>query len=218
MGADGDIHGIVLLLQILDENVLSDGGIADGLEARLLEALNLVIQDLSRKTVGRDAVAQHAAQLLTLLIDRHIVAHDAEIVGRTEAGGTAADHGDPFAGGLHACRCRHLALMLHGKALESPDVHGIVHHGSAAAHLAGMLADETADCRQGIVLPDELHRILVSALMHQGNVARNVHVGRTLEHTGHGLVLLRPAAAVLNMLHIIVPEALHALQHHPGCL
>ena len=218
MGADGDIHGVILLLQILNENVLSDGGIADGLEARLLEALNLVIQYLSRQTVGRDAVAQHAAQLLTLLIHRHIVAHDTEIVGRTEAGGTAADHGDLLAGGLHACRRRHLALMLHGKALQTPDIHGIVHHGSAAAHLTGMLADETADRRQGIILPDELHRIMISALMHQGNVARNVHVGRTLEHTGHRLVLLRPAAAVLNVLHIIVPEALHALQHHPGCL
>ncbi len=81
-----------------------------------------------------------------------------------------------------------------------------------------MLADESADRRQGIVLSDQLHRILITSLMHQGDIARNVHMGRTLEHTGYRLVLFCLAAAMLNMLHVVIPEALHALQHHASCL
>ena len=216
MGADGDINGVVFLFQLLHGYVRAHGDIADGLEAGFHQALDLMIQRLPGKAIAGDAVPQHAAQLLALLVDGHAMPHKGEVIGGAEAGGTAAHDGDLLAGGRGALRRGDLPLVLHGEALQAADVDGIVHHGPAAAHLAGMLADEAAGGGQGIVLPDELHRVGIAALEDEGDVAGDVHMGGTQGHAGNGLVLDAQAAAMEDMLLIVVPEALDAFQDHAG--
>ena len=101
-----------------------------------------------------------------------------------------------------------LALVLDSKTLQAADIDRIVHERSAAPLLAGMLADQAADSRERIVLADQAHCVSVTSLMDKRNIARDVHLRGTLVDTGNRLVLQSLAAAVQDMLLIVIPEAL----------
>ena len=79
-----------------------------------------------------------------------------------------------------------------------------------------MLADVGAGGGERIVLADKPHRVGAAPLVHQRDVAGNIHAGRTQRHTGDR-ILQRPQAAVVeDVLLIIVPEALQPHQHQLG--
>ena len=73
--------------------------------------------------------------------------------------------------------------MLGCKAFKCQDIKGIVHHGTAAVHLTGVLANKTTDQRQRAVFPDDFNGVSVAALFHQGNVCWNINVCRTSTYT-----------------------------------
>ena len=75
-----------------------------------------------------------------------------------------------------------------------------------------MLADETADAREGVVLADETHGIGVALLADERDIARHVHIRRAAGHTRHG-VERRGAYAVFDMGEVIVPEGLQPVEH-----
>ena len=177
-----------------------------------------MIQSLPGKAIAGDTVPEHAAQLPALLIDGHAVPHKGEVIGGAEAGGASADDRDLLPGGGGALGHGDLPFVLHGEAFQAADVDGVIHHGPATAHLAGMLADQAAGGGQGIVLPDELHRVAVPSLENKGDVAGDVHVGGAQGYAGNGLVLDAQATPMEDMLLIVVPEALDALDDHPGGL
>ena len=110
----------------------------------------------------------------------------------------------------------HLAGVVHRGALQAPDVDGIVHHFPAAAGLAGMLADIGAGDREGVVLPDEPHRVGITAFPHQGHVAGDVHSGGAHGHAGHRVVQGAQAAVMPNMLFKVFPETADAGEHQLG--
>ena len=106
--------------------------------------------------------------------------------------------------------------MVHGVALESPDVQGIVHHVPAAAGLAGVLADVGAGGGEGVVLPDEPHGVGTAALAHQGDIAGNVHAGGAQGHAGHRIFQGAQAAVVKDVLLVVIPETLQSHQDQVG--
>ncbi len=171
---------------------------------------------MGQAVVG-DAVAQHAAQVLAGLEDGDVVAHDGQVVGRRETSGAAAHHGHAPAGGGRGPGAVVALHVVHGKALEAADVHGVVHHAAAAVHLAGMLAHVAAHEGQRVVLADEAHGVGVAAGLHEADVAGDVHAGRAAGNAGHELRLLEAADVVLHVAPEVIREALDGREGHgPG--
>ena len=214
VGADSDVDRVVLLLDLGDRKILADADIRFDFDAGRQDVLDLIIQSLSGQTVAGDAVAKHAAQLISLLEDGHLVTHDRQIVGCRQAAGAAADDGDFLAGGF--CQRRYVIVgdMIRREAFNAADVDGVVQHVAAAAVFAGVFADESTGRNEGVVLADEPHSVVVAAFVDQCDVSRNVHVGRALGYAGHGLIEGGGAAVVLDVLDIVVAESVDALQHH----
>ena len=180
MGADRDIDRIVFFPQVCDARIFSHSHTGLYFDPDAQKLLDLPVQHFSRKAVIRDSVPEHSAQFFPLLQYRHIMPHQAEIVGCADAAGTAADHSYPFSGSNSRHRKRHISCMVYCETLQSPDVHRIVHHRPAAAHFAGMLADQAADSRHGIILSYEADGIPVASFRYQRNISRNIHSGRAL--------------------------------------
>ena len=214
MCTDGYIHRIILTTKLSDGNVAADRDIGLRFEPCELQALDLAIQDLTWETIGRNTIAQHTAELLPLLKHGNLMAHDAEIVGTAETARTTADDSHPLAGRRHSLRRRDGVLMLDREALQSTDVDRIIYERTTAANLTRMLTDEAAGRRHRVILTDQLHRILITLLMNEGNVAWDVHMCRALPYTWHRLAMHALAAAMLDMLHIVIAEAAQSLEHH----
>ena len=171
------------------------------------------VQLFAREAIGRNAVAKHAAELLLLLENGHSVPHKAQIIRAGKAARPTADDGDALAGGRFAGRIRHIPRVIHGVALESPDIDGRVHHVPAAARLAGMLADIRAGGGYGVVLSDKAHRVRIPSFAHKGNIARNIDARGTQRDAGNRVLQRGEAPVVSDMVHIVVAEALEAAQH-----
>ena len=218
MRADGDIQAVVILVQLFKGDVFSDRHFGMYLHAGGQNGGNLRVQLFAREAVGRDAVAEHAAEPLLFFKNRHAVAHKAQIIRAGKPARAAADDGDAFAGRLPAGRIRDIARMIDCIALEAPDIDGRVDHVAAAARLARVLADVRAGGRHGVILADKTHRVGVPSLAHQRDIARHVHARRTERHAGHGVLKRGEAPVVLHMVHIVVPEALKAAQDQLRCV
>ena len=186
------------------------------LDAQGQDGLDVLVQLLPGQAVAGDAVAHHAAQALPLLVARDLVAHEGQVVGGGEAAGAAADDGHLLPRGAGAVRLGNLPGPVHGVALQGADVQGVVHHVAAAAGLAGVLADVGAGGGEGIVLADEAHGVGAAALLHQGDVAGDVHPRGAEGHAGHGMAQVAETAVVEDVLLIVRPEALEAHQDHVG--
>jgi len=216
MGADGDIQAVILLLQLLKGDILAHGHVGVCLDAQRQDGVDLRVQLFPGEAVVGDAIAQHTAQLLALLENDHLVAHQRQIVGAAQAAGAAADDGHGLSRGGRAFRLGHVARVIHGVALQSPDVQGRVDHVAAAPGLAGMLADIGAGSGHGVILADQAHRVGAAALAHQGHIAGHVHTGGAQCHAGHRQGQACQTSVMLDMLDIIVPEALQTVHHQAG--
>ena len=147
MGTNGQVDGIELVAQA-GKLLAIDGVVEFHVDAGAQDPVDLGLQALARQTVAGNAVAQHAAQVVALLKDDHLMAHHGQVVGTGKAGRAAADHGDALAGVVHYMWLVVVEVaMLNGKTLEGEDVHGVVDHATAAMHLAGMLAHQATDER-----------------------------------------------------------------------
>ena len=214
MGTDGDIHGIVLLLDLGDLDIRAHRDIGMYLDAGRKDMLDIPVQHILGQAVIGDAVAQHAAQLGPLLIHGYLVAHKGQIVGRRHAAGAAADHGHGFAGG-RGLGARQLGFgIIHSIALEPADIHGIVHHAAAALAFARVLAHIGACRRERVILADQLYGIAVAPLADQRDIARDIHMCRAGRHTGHRVAQPADTAAVQHMFFVILAEAAHTFEHH----
>ena len=123
------------------------------------DGLDIPVQIGVWQAVAGDAVAQHTAQTAAALEHIHLVPHQRQIIGGGQAGGAGAHHRHPFSGGGQAGRSGDHPGMVHGAALQTPDIHGVIHRVAAAAGLAGVLADEGAGRGEGVVLADLTHGV-----------------------------------------------------------
>ena len=130
----------------------------------------------------------------------------------------AADDADALAGRRCGIRRRGVVRVVARETLDAADVDRIVHHAAAAVCLARVLADIAAYGREGVVLADQVHGVIVTAGTHECNVARNIHSGRAQCHTRHRMIPAEQAAAALHMGEVVIAKALHALQNHAGSL
>ena len=210
MRADGDIQAVIVFMELLEGNVLSDRHAGMYLDAGGQNGLDLRIQLFPREAVGRNAITEHAAKLLLFFKNRYAVTHQAQIIRAGKAARTAADDRHTLAGRCLAGRIRNIARVVDRVALEPADVDGGVYHVAAAARLAGMLANICAGRRHGIVLADQAHRVCIPPFAHQSDIARNIDARRTQRHARHGILKRGKASVMLYMVHIVVAEALKA--------
>ena len=129
--AEAEEHGVVVLAERFDA---ADRGAGVDRDAEHLDLLDLLVEQIGRQAVGRDAVAEHPAGLLLRLEDLDLVAVGAQVVGRGETGRPGADDADAFAGVGRQLGFRVAAVgeaVLGRLGLQRPDEDGAV---AAAAH------------------------------------------------------------------------------------
>ena len=214
VGTDGQVDGIELVAQA-GELLAAHGVVELHVDTGAQNPVDLGLQALARQTIAGDAVTQHAAQVVTLLKDGHLMAHHGQVVGAGKAGRAAADHGDALTGVVHYMRFVVVEVaVLNGKTLEGEDVHGVVDHAATAVHLAGMLAHQAADERQRIVLADDLDGIGIAAGLDERNVPGNVDVRRTARDTRNAGLTIKAAGVLANVMFKIVAEAANGRECH----
>ena len=216
-GTDGHIHAVIVLAQLLQGDVLADVAVRLDLYAGGQDGVDVAVQILRRQTIGRDAVAQHTAQLGLALKDLDPVAHKGEEVGRGQTGGAAADDGDLLARLRGAGGHGDLPGVVHGEALDAADVQGGVHDGPAAVALAGMLTHQGTHGGEGVVLADQTNGVGIAPLPHQGDVAGGIDVGGAQLHAGDALEV-GGTAALGHVGQVVVLEGHVAVQDHLGRL
>ena len=117
VGANGQVDGIELVAQT-GKLLAVDGVVELHVDAGAQDPVDLGLQALARQTIAGDAVAQHAAQVVALLQDGHLVAHHGQVVSARKTGRAAADHGDALPGVVHHMRLVVVEVaMLNGKTL-----------------------------------------------------------------------------------------------------
>ena len=79
-----------------------------------------------------------------------------------------------------------------------------------------MLADIGAGRWERVVLPDQAHRIGAAPLVDQSDIAGDIHPRRAQGHAGHRILQISQTAVVLDVLNVVVPEALQSLEHQSG--
>ena len=127
MGTDGDIDGIVLIVQGLEGNLaftLANPRIQVHLYACTQDCLQILVQSLPWEAVIRNAISQHAAQLLLFLKDHRMVPHQLKIISSRKPGRAATDNCHLFPGALALLRHRHRICMgmVNRHALQAADV------------------------------------------------------------------------------------------------
>ena len=142
--------------------------------------------------------------------------HEPQEVGAGQPRGAGAHHCHALAGGGKRRGGFHSVGSngVHNVLLDAADVHRGVHHGAAAALLAGVLAHERASRGEGVVLADHLHRLGETPLLGQRDVGRHVHVGRTQRDAGHCLARAGGAHAHFHVAGKFVGEGVEPCQHH----
>ena len=214
MGANGQVDGIELVAQA-GKLLAVDGVVEFHVDAGAQDPVDLGLQALARQTVTGDAIAQHAAQVVALLKDCHLMAHHGQVVGAGKAGRTAANHGDALAGVVGHSRLVIVEVsVLNGKTLEGEDVHGIVDHAATAVHLAGMLAHQAANERQRVVLADDLDGIGIAAGLDERNVPGNVDVRRAARNARDAGLAVKATGVLADMVLKIVTEATDGRKRH----
>ena len=216
MGADGDIQAVILLLQLLKGDLFAHRHIGMGLNAQRQDGVDLRIEHFPGEAVAGNAVAQHTAQLLTFLVDGDLVAHQCQIVSAAQSAGAAANDRHTLSCGRCAFRLRHIAGMIHRIALQPTNIQRRIDHISAAACLAGVLADIGAGRGHGIVLADQAHGIGAAALTNQCHITGYIHTCRTHGYAGHRQRQTGKTAMMLNMFDVILAKALQAVHHQSG--
>ena len=100
-----------------------------------------------------------------------------------------------------------LEILLGDELLDIVDGDGIVDVAAGAGVLAGLVADASADCGEGIFLLDELKSLGVAALRSKLYIALNGDVGGTLSLAGRGAAVHNVGAggAVIDVVALLIP-------------
>ena len=197
-GARADEHGLVLVVaeevvgvlaeQLVDAHALADGRVAHDVDAHGHELVDLLLHDGLRQTELGDAVSQHAAGLVEVLIDGHVVAELGQVARAGEAGRAGADDGDAVAvrGDLLGHLVGVLAVPVGDEALQTADADGLALDAAHALALALLLlrADAAADGGQGAVLEDLVVSALEVLLTDAGDELRDLDIDRAALHAG----------------------------------
>lgn len=194
--ARGDVDALeALLAELVDGDGLAHEAVGVELHAQGAEHVELMVHDLVRQTILRDAVVEHAAEEMEGLEDVGLKALLGHLARKGKARGTGTDDGDLDAvGGSHVPRdlLDRLALVIGDEALQRADGDGGVLHldvDTMALTLLLLRADAAADGGEGGVLFEHAVGSEDLAALDVLDEGRDVHVdGATLAAGGLGAV------------------------------
>ena len=147
-GADADEDGVEAgLHEAVRVDVAAEQDVVDEAYAGVPQRLQLGVQHLFRQAEAGDAVAQHAARLLRLVVDGDRVAGLRQEPGAAQAGRAGADDGHPLAGARR--RGQSGRGVVAGGAVQGADGDRLVDLAAPAGRLAGPRADAPEDAREG---------------------------------------------------------------------
>ena len=198
-GADGEVQGVEALLeQLLGVEQAAGDRVVLEVDAQLLQALDLALDDGLGQTELGDAVGQHAAAGEERLEHGDVEALARELAGTGDAGGAGAHDGNLVAvGGLALGRLADLVGHVAEHALQLADGDGVALLAQDALALALVLlrAHTAADGRQQVVSLDGRKRagpVLFADLLDE---LRNVHAYRAALHA-QGLLAVQAAVGL----------------------
>ena len=142
------------------------------------------------------------------------MSHQLQIVSSTESSRATAYDSDTLSGGRCAFRWRNLAGIISRHTFQTTDVDRIIYDISAAASLTWMFTDETAGCRERIILADQTDRVSVASFSCQCDISRNINVCRTEGYARYRLCIVAGTASLTDMFFIIFTTVSQALMYH----
>ncbi|MDZ7728182.1 MAG: hypothetical protein U5Q44_08275 [Dehalococcoidia bacterium] len=146
-GAEED-RGEALGEHAVDGDIAAHVGVAAEFDAKPVQVLEVLVDEVLLHLEVRDAVDEHTAGIGPGFEDGGAVAHEREVLGDGEAGRPGADDRHPLAGGLghvpgQGVAAELLALVVGAEGLELADGHGRLAAAVGAdgkAHDAGAFA------------------------------------------------------------------------------
>ncbi len=187
-GADADEGGVKAhVLQVLQGEIGSPALAEADIDPHPEDGIDLVVQDLLGNLVLGEPVAQRAAKLGRSLEDGDVVPLPGQEKGRCQAGGTAADHGDPLAGGALLGNLE-VDLVVHAPVGDKPfqvvDGDRFIDQDPPAARLAEAWADPAHGKGNRVTFHDQPQGLLVLAHGDVGDVALDIDLAGTGQVAG----------------------------------
>ena len=197
--ADGEQHGGMALLQLVQRHVLAQrhAAMQVNVRAMLEQALHVLGDDAGRQAEAGNAPHHHAAGLVHHFVDVDFEARFGEVLRRGEAGGACTNDADRLlAGDLYRGQVMVVAQLVHHVALQVADGDRAIRVGAAAGGLAGRVADAAADRGEGVRRRDGLEGLGVFLFPDEADVGRRVgaYGARHLAGGGHEVRVLHIVA------------------------
>ena len=179
------------------------------MDAELVELFLIAVEDGFRQAEVRDAVAQHAADLVHALEHRDVVAELRELHRDRDAGRARADDRDVLPLGRLALQHGLVEVGLGDIVLDRRDLHrrAAAPLDAVALALGLVVADEGADHAQGVVLEQHGTGLIDIALQEEADHLRDIGLDRAAVHLAHRFLALQAAPRFVDNMdsHFVSP-------------
>ena len=185
--SNGEEYCVEAAGKFVEGNVEADPGIEHHFYADALNEVELAPKDRLGEPVFGNGKAQHTARFAAFLKNGDVMAKHRQIEGCSEAGGTCTCDGH-FASGRwqstredsldHGFKAIGLIDLVRDEAVDFTHIDHFIEGLTAAAIVAGMLADSSGGGRQGIIKNNGLERIFKAAFLVELKETGNVHAQR----------------------------------------
>ena len=189
MGTDGYKYSVKSLFQQCRDMLDLRSGLHRDI-ARFEDIRDFLIQNLTRQTIGRNAVTKLSAEFFGSFEDCYGMAEFRAEIGRGKAGRAAAHDGDLLAGSRFVeCLCLPCAvIMFRRESLQVADGNRFVQILMLALCLAVVYADIAEAVRERNLLTDGCVRRSIIALIDKADIARYINMRRTSYAAGHHII------------------------------
>ena len=214
MRADGNVYGIEFVLQLSHSLGVDLRFEANFNTTHGKNGVDVLIEALARQAIRRNAVTQHAAEVLAGFENHHVVAHKRKEICAGQTAWTAANYRNAAVGLGRAFRNGSLVgrAGIDREFLDAANIDGSVEQAAAATALARMLAHECARGGQRVVFAHHVHGAGVIARRDKRNIGRHVHV-RGAQRLARNLLLgAFGACMVFDMARVFVGMGFEACQ------
>ena len=182
MGSDRKKGGLKTeVFEILSVSVKKETVICLHLNAQCPDPIDLHLEDIPRQSKFRDADTEHSSEDREGFNDRsphsrevsnHLLLPDLQDRSRSPESFPSLFLWLPSAFSFPS-------LILCNKPLQEPDGNGLIHLCPQTGLFAEMVADEPADSRQGIDLPDQFQSLFEFSFGDQSHIASRILMNRT---------------------------------------
>src|ERR1700722_8408535 len=176
--ADGEHHGVIILFQIFEGNVLADLDIRLDLNAEFNEALDFTVENILRQDPIRDAAAIEAAGFRRPFKHSHFVSEARELIRSTVARGTGTDNSNLLSVGRPGFYnvARKRLSEIAKETLNGANRNRFVVLPTVTSLFARVIADAARHGRERHVFLDQRVSVEIFAALHQVQIALDLFI------------------------------------------